>query len=53
MDDFSTLPPERRDLLRLLFTQPAFEHLLIDENDRAFVVARFRASMADHLGEPA
>jgi transcriptional regulator with XRE-family HTH domain len=53
MGDFSTLPPERRNLLWLLFTQPAFEDLLIDENDRAYVVARFRASMADHLGEPA
>jgi len=52
MGDFSTLPAERRNLLWLLFTQPALQELLVEENDRAYIVARFRASMADHLAEP-
>jgi hypothetical protein len=53
MGDYSTLPERYRNILWLLFTQPAWQELLVDTNDVAYVVARFRANMADHVGEPA
>jgi hypothetical protein len=37
----------------LIFTQPAWRELLVDHGDVAHVVARFRAAMAEHIGEPA
>ena len=51
--DYSTLPDRYRNVMWLLFTQPAWHGLLLDQEDVAYVVARFRASMADHMGEPA
>jgi len=52
MGDYSTLPERCRNILWLLFTQPTWQELLVDQNDVAYVVARFRANMADHVGEP-
>jgi transcriptional regulator with XRE-family HTH domain len=51
--DYSTLPDRYRNVMWLLFTQPAWRELLVDQNDVAYVVARFRAAMAEHMGEPA
>ncbi len=51
--DYSTLPERYRNVLWLLFTQPAWRELLVDRADAAYVVARFRAAMAEHVGEPA
>jgi transcriptional regulator with XRE-family HTH domain len=48
MGDYGRLPPERRNLLWLLFTEPAWRTLLTDwDNDTRRVVAQFRAAMAD------
>jgi transcriptional regulator with XRE-family HTH domain len=52
MGDLSALPERYRNLLWMMFTQPALQELLVDRNDVAYAVARFRGSMADHLGEP-
>jgi transcriptional regulator with XRE-family HTH domain len=48
------LPVERRNMLRLMFTDPEVQSRMVDR-DRAgaFLVASFRASMAKHVGEPA
>ena len=51
--DYSSLPARYRNVLWLLFTQPAWRELLVDQQDVAYVVARFRAAMAEHMGEPA
>ena len=51
--DYSSLPDRYRNVMWLLFTQPAWRELLVDRDDVAYVVARFRAAMADHVGEPA
>jgi hypothetical protein len=51
--DLSTLPPPYRNVMRLVFTQPAWRDRLIDQGDVAHIVARFRAAMAEHVGEPA
>ncbi|HEX9375580.1 MAG TPA: helix-turn-helix transcriptional regulator [Actinomycetota bacterium] len=51
--DYSTLPEGRRNVMWLVFTQPAWRDLLVDQEDLAYLVARFRGAMAEHLGEPA
>jgi transcriptional regulator with XRE-family HTH domain len=53
MGDYSMLPARYRNILWLLFTQPTWRDLLVDHRDVAYVVARFRANMAEHVGEPA
>jgi transcriptional regulator with XRE-family HTH domain len=53
MGDYSTLPARYRNIMWLLFTQPTWRELLVDQQDVAYVVARFRANMAEHIGEPA
>src|SRR5436305_1482699 len=50
--DYSTLPERFRNVMWLLFTQPAWRELLVDQQDVAYVVARFRGAMAEHVGEP-
>jgi len=51
--DFDRLPYGDRNILWLLFTDPAWRSLLVDwPNDAAWVVAQFRAQMARHVGEP-
>jgi len=48
MGDYALLPPERRNLLWLLFTEPTWRTLLTDwDGDTRRVVAQFRATMAD------
>jgi transcriptional regulator with XRE-family HTH domain len=51
--DYSLLPERFRNLMWLIFTQPAWRQLLVDHGDVAHLVARFRAAMAEHIGEPA
>jgi transcriptional regulator with XRE-family HTH domain len=51
MGDFSTLPARYRNIMWLLFTQPAWQELIVDRDHAAYVVALFRATMAEHLGE--
>ncbi len=50
--DFELLPPAERNIIWLLFTDPRWRTLLVDwPRDAAWVVARFRAAMARHVGE--
>jgi transcriptional regulator with XRE-family HTH domain len=50
--DFGRLPSADRNILWLMFTDPAWRRLLIDwEHDAAWVAAQFRAAMARHVGE--
>jgi transcriptional regulator with XRE-family HTH domain len=51
--DYSELPQRYRNILWLLFTQPAWRRMLVDQDDVAYVVAKFRGAMAEHIGEPA
>jgi transcriptional regulator with XRE-family HTH domain len=52
--DLDSLPPEDRNALWLLATHPAYRVGLGEwEASLARVVATFRASYADHVGEPA
>jgi transcriptional regulator with XRE-family HTH domain len=54
MGDYAELPERERNIMWLLFTQPAWRRMLLDwENDAPRVVAQFRAAMAAHVGEPA
>jgi hypothetical protein len=53
MGDYSKVPARYRNILWLLFTQPAWRDLIVEQEDVAYVVARFRGNMADHVGEPA
>jgi transcriptional regulator with XRE-family HTH domain len=50
--DYSRLPERYRNVLWLVFTQPAWRELLVDQGDIAHIVARFRGAMAEHIGEP-
>ncbi|HEX3607137.1 MAG TPA: helix-turn-helix transcriptional regulator [Candidatus Dormibacteraeota bacterium] len=50
--DLGALSCTDRNILWLLFTDPAWRSLLVDwEHDAAWVVAQFRAAMARHVGE--
>lgn len=51
--DFEHLPRCDRNLLWLVFTDPAWREMLVDyDTDVALMVARFRAAMGRHVGEP-
>jgi transcriptional regulator with XRE-family HTH domain len=51
--DLDSLPPEDRNSLWLLSTHPAYREALADwEGGLGRVVATFRASYADHVGDP-
>ena len=51
---FEQLVRRDRNMLWLVFTDPAWRELLIDyETDVSLMVARFRAAMGRHVGEPA
>jgi transcriptional regulator with XRE-family HTH domain len=50
--DFDRLPGADRNILWLMFTDPAWRSLLIDwPHDAAWMAAQFRAAMARHVGE--
>ncbi|MGA5701973.1 helix-turn-helix transcriptional regulator [Peterkaempfera bronchialis] len=54
VDDLDAFPFEDRNLMWLAFTHPAWRQGLVDRDESlASMVARFRASMADHVAEPA
>ncbi|HEY2706213.1 MAG TPA: helix-turn-helix transcriptional regulator [Candidatus Dormibacteraeota bacterium] len=51
--DFARLPSADRNILWLMFTDPAWRGLLLDwPRDAAWVAAQFRAALARHVGEP-
>ena len=52
--DIDALPPEGRNCMWLLFTDPAWRKCIVDWEEAARrMVAQLRAQMADHVGEPA
>jgi transcriptional regulator with XRE-family HTH domain len=54
IEDLDQLPFEDRNMMWLLFTNPAWRAALIDWDDSTRrMVAEFRAAMAEHVGEPA
>jgi transcriptional regulator with XRE-family HTH domain len=54
LGDYAELPERERNIMWLMFTQPAWRRMLLDwEQDGPRVVAQFRAAMAAHVGEPA
>ncbi|WP_051967664.1 helix-turn-helix transcriptional regulator [Kitasatospora mediocidica] len=54
LGDLDDLPFEERNLIWLIFTNPEFQTRWADlESARTQMVARFRAAMADHVGDPA
>jgi transcriptional regulator with XRE-family HTH domain len=54
IEDLDTIPVEDRNMLWLAFTHPAWRTALVDwDNAAAHMTATLRASMADHVGEPA
>jgi len=54
MGDYALRPPEERNILWLLFCEPEMrERIPAWREDAAYVLALFRASMAEHVGEPA
>jgi transcriptional regulator with XRE-family HTH domain len=54
MAPLAELPPEDRNVLRLMFTNQETRSRMVDwEQAAGFLVATFRSSMAKHLGEPA
>ena len=54
MGPLDELPAEDRNLLRLIFTNPAVRARMVDwEQAAGVLVASFRAAMAKHVGEPA
>jgi transcriptional regulator with XRE-family HTH domain len=54
MGDYALRPPEERNILWLLFCDPRMRELIPAwADDAAHVLAQFRASMAEHVGEPA
>jgi transcriptional regulator with XRE-family HTH domain len=51
--DVGLLPPERRNSMWLMFTEPAWRKLVLDwEQEAPHLVATFRGAMAEHIGEP-
>ena len=49
-----TIPLEDRNLLWLIFTDPAWRKVVLDWDDAAArMVANYRAAMAEHVAEPA
>ncbi|MFJ6212118.1 helix-turn-helix transcriptional regulator [Streptomyces sp. NPDC092296] len=54
VDDLDAKPFEDRNCMWLAFTSPEWQQALVDrEAALSSMVARFRASMADHVAEPA
>ncbi|MFI9200478.1 helix-turn-helix transcriptional regulator [Streptomyces sp. NPDC053048] len=54
MSDLDAVPPENRNCLWLYFTDPDWRAGMADREDSTrAMAAKFRASMADHLAEPA
>ncbi|MDH6131696.1 hypothetical protein P3T37_001070 [Kitasatospora sp. MAA4] len=54
LGDLDALPFEERNLIWLIYTNPDFQTCWADlESARTNVVARLRAAMADHVGDPA
>jgi transcriptional regulator with XRE-family HTH domain len=54
MGDYALRPPEQRNIVWLLFCDAQLRERLAGwADDAGYVVAQLRASMADHLGEPA
>jgi transcriptional regulator with XRE-family HTH domain len=52
--DFGKLPPERRNILWLLFTEPSWEKMIggFETETGLGCVARFRRTYATHIGDP-
>ncbi|HEX3812080.1 MAG TPA: helix-turn-helix transcriptional regulator [Mycobacteriales bacterium] len=54
MGDYRVLPDRQRNVMRLLFTEPAWRKMLLDwDSDSRRLIAQFRAATVSHLGEPA
>ncbi|MCD0482348.1 helix-turn-helix transcriptional regulator [Streptacidiphilus sp. ASG 303] len=54
VDDLDALPAEDRNGLWLAFTHPAWRQAMVDRDAAlASMVARYRATMANHVAEPA
>jgi transcriptional regulator with XRE-family HTH domain len=54
ISDIDALPPEDRNCMWLLFTDPAWRRAITDWDESARrMVAQFRAQMAEHVAEPA
>jgi transcriptional regulator with XRE-family HTH domain len=54
MGDYRVLPDRERNVMRLLFTEPAWRKMLLDwDSDSRRLIAQFRAATVSHLGEPA
>ncbi|WP_329439886.1 helix-turn-helix transcriptional regulator [Streptomyces sp. NBC_01426] len=52
--DLDSLPPEDRNCMWLAFTDPQWRAAMVDVPDvNRVMAAKFRASMAEHLAEPA
>ncbi len=53
MGDIDVLPPERRNTMWLLFTEPHWRKLMLDwEREASHSIALYRGAMAEHVGEP-
>jgi transcriptional regulator with XRE-family HTH domain len=53
-DDLGTMPIEDRNVLWLAFTHPQWQAAIVDRDEvLGRMVAEYRASMAEHLDEPA
>jgi len=54
MGDYAAHPPGERNVLWLMFTDPGWRKILRDwESHAAHLIALFRATIGDHIGEPA
>src|SRR5262245_47405172 len=53
-DELEEIPIEDRNCLWLAFTDPTWRRVMVDwDESAAFLVAEYRAAMAEHLDEPA
>jgi transcriptional regulator with XRE-family HTH domain len=54
INDIDALPPENRNCMWLVFTDPAWRRAITDWDETARrMTAQFRAQMAEHVAEPA
>jgi transcriptional regulator with XRE-family HTH domain len=54
INDIDALPPEDRNCMWLLFTEPAWRRAIVDWDESARrMTAQFRAGYAEHVAEPA
>ena len=52
--DFAALPPEQRNMLRLVFTDPRYRQMMVDwEGDAHRVMSKFRLDYGRANGDPA